>query len=98
MVVMSALKRAILRRAEIKRMRVSPEYQGHGYGQRLLEELEPRARTLGYHILHTDTSVLQIPAQRLYETNGVREVGRDVLQQEVGKDAYQPLEVILYEK
>ena len=36
-----------------------------------------------------DTSVLQIPAQRLYEKNGFREVGRD---------RYQDLDVILYEK
>jgi hypothetical protein len=39
--------------------------------------------------LHLDTSILQIPAQRLYEKNGFREVGRDI---------YQQLEVILYEK
>lgn len=95
---MGALKRTSSERAEIKRMRVSSEYQGRGYGQRILEELEARARALGYQILHLDTSVLQIPAQKLYEKNGFREVGRDAFQQEVGAGAYQPLEVILYEK
>jgi len=53
------------------------------------DELEARARALGYQTLHLDTSILQIPAQRLYEKNGFREVGRDL---------YQGLEVILYEK
>lgn len=97
-VAMGALKRTTPQRAEIKRMRVSSEYQGRGYGQRILEELEACARALGYQILHLDTSLLQIPAQKLYEKNGFREVGRDIYQQEVGQKTYQPLEVILYEK
>ncbi len=88
-VAMGALKRSNPERAEIKRMRVYREYQGRGYGQIILEELEARARALGYQILHLDTSILQLPAQRLYEKNGFREVGRD---------QYQQLEVILYEK
>ncbi len=88
-VAMGALKRTSPERAEIKRMRVHPDYQGRGYGQLILDELEARARALGYQILHLDTSILQIPAQRLYEKNGFCEVGRD---------RYQGLEVILYEK
>ena len=97
-VAMGALKRTSPERAEIKRMRVLPEYQGCGYGQLILDELEARARALGYQTLHLDTSILQIPAQRLYEKNGFCEVARDAYQQEVGKDTYQQLEVILYEK
>ncbi len=97
-VAMGALKRTSPERAEIKRMRVRPEYQGRGYGQLMLDELEARARALGYQTLHLDTSTLQIPAQRLYEKNGFREVGRDTYQQEVSRDTYQQLEVILYEK
>jgi GNAT superfamily N-acetyltransferase len=88
-VAMGALKRTSPERAAIKRMRVHPDYQGRGYGQLILEELEARASALGYQILHLDTSLLQIPAQRLYEKNGFHEVGRDM---------YQDLEVILYEK
>ncbi len=88
-VAMGALKRTSPERAEIKRMRVHPEYQGRGYGQLILDELEAHARALGYRTLHLDTSILQLPAQRLYEKNGFREVGRDI---------YQQLEVILYEK
>lgn len=88
-VAMGALKRTNPARAEIKRMRVHPDYQGRGYGQLILDKLEACARALGYQTLHLDTSILQIPAQRLYEKNGFREVGRAV---------YQDLEVILYEK
>ena len=79
-------------------MRVHPEYQGRGYGQLILDELEAHARALGYRTLHLDTSILQLPAQRLYEKNGFREVGRDTYQQEIGRDTSQQLEVILYEK
>jgi ribosomal protein S18 acetylase RimI-like enzyme len=88
-VAMGALKRTSPERAEIKRMRVHPAYQGRGYGQLMLTELEARARALGYQTLHLDTSIVQIAAQKLYEKNGYREVGRDM---------YQDLEVILYEK
>ncbi len=86
-VAMGALHRTSPERAEIKRMRVHPDYQGRGIGQLILDELEIRARTLGYKTLHLDTSVLQVPAQKLYEKDGFREVGRDV---------YNHLEVILY--
>src|SRR5258707_8160293 len=88
-VAMGALRRTSPERAEIKRMRVHPDYQGRGFGQIILDELEARARALGYKTLHLDTSVLQMPAQKLYEKNGYRAVGRDV---------YQNIEVILYEK
>ncbi|GHO78570.1 GNAT family N-acetyltransferase [Ktedonobacter sp. SOSP1-85] len=88
-VAMGAFKRTGPERAEIKRMRVHPDHQGHGYGQLILTELEARAHALGYRTLHLDTSILQLPAQRLYEKNGFREVGRD---------NYQGIEVILYEK
>jgi ribosomal protein S18 acetylase RimI-like enzyme len=88
-VAMGALHRTGPERAEIKRMRVHPDFQGRGIGQILLTELEARARALGYKTLHLDTSVLQVPAQKLYQKNGYREVGRD---------RYQDLEVILYEK
>jgi ribosomal protein S18 acetylase RimI-like enzyme len=97
-VAMGALKRTSPERAEIKRMRVHPEYQGRGYGQLILDELEASAHALGYQILHLDTSIFQIPAQRLYEKNGFREVGRRTYQQKVSGEIYQPLEVILYEK
>lgn len=88
-VAMGALRRIDPEHAEIKRMRVHPDYQGRGFGQQIYEVLETRARELGYKTLHLDTSVVQVPAQKMYEKNGFREVGRDI---------YQGLEVILYEK
>jgi GNAT superfamily N-acetyltransferase len=88
-VAMGALHRTSPERAEIKRMRTHPDYQGRGFRQIILTELEARAHALGYKTLHLDTSIVQIPAQKLYEKNGYREVGRD---------NYQGLEVILYEK
>jgi ribosomal protein S18 acetylase RimI-like enzyme len=88
-VAMGALRRTSPQRAEITRMRVHPDYQGRGLGQIILSELESRARVLGYKTLHLDTSIVQVAAQRLYEKNGFHEVGRD---------RYQDLEVILYEK
>ncbi|GCF11104.1 GNAT family N-acetyltransferase [Dictyobacter arantiisoli] len=88
-VAMGAFHHTSQERAEIKRMRVHPDYQGRGFGQLILSELETRARAMGYQTLHLDTSVVQLPAQKLYEKNGYYEVGRDV---------YQGLEVILYEK
>ena len=88
-VAMGAFHRTSPERAEIKRMRVVPEYQGRGLGQIILSELEARAHAMGYITLHLDTSVLQVAAQKLYEKNGYREVGRD---------NYGGLDVILYEK
>ena len=88
-VAMGALHCTSPERAEIKRMRVHPDFQGRGIGQIILNELEARARAIGYKTLHLDTSVVQIAAQKLYEKNGFREVGRD---------RYNDLEVILYEK
>jgi GNAT superfamily N-acetyltransferase len=88
-VAMGGLHRTSPERAEIKRMRVYPDYQGCGLGQIILSELEARARAMDYKTLHLDTSVVQVPARKLYEKNGFRAVGRDT---------YQDLEVILYEK
>src|SRR2546423_13710717 len=45
-VAMGALKLTSPQRAEIKRMRVYPEYQERGYGQLILDELEARASAL----------------------------------------------------
>ena len=89
LVAMGAFRRTSSTRAEIKRMRVHPDYQQRGFAQLILNELEARARTLGYTTLHLDTSTVQIAAQRLYEKNGYREVGRK---------KYQHFENILYEK
>ncbi len=88
-VAMGAFRKTSEKLAEIKRMRVDPDFQGRGFGQIILDELETRALALGYTKLHLDTSVLQIAAQKLYMKNGFRETGREV---------HRGLECILFEK
>jgi GNAT superfamily N-acetyltransferase len=71
-----ALNRYSAQLAEIKRMRVHPDYQGKGHGQQVLAYLENQARELGFKVLHLDTTDKQEAAQRLYFKNGYREVAR----------------------
>ena len=86
---MGALKKTDGKRAEIKRMRVHPSYQGCGYGGLVLQHLETDAFRLGYKYLHLETTTLQIAAQKLYEKNGYRRTGGRV----VGG-----LDTLIYEK
>jgi ribosomal protein S18 acetylase RimI-like enzyme len=88
-VAMGAFRKTSDERAEIKRMRVHPDFQGRGYGQMILDELERRAKAAGYTILHLDTSVVQVAAQKLYIKNGYTETGRET---------HGGLECILFEK
>lgn len=62
--------------AELKRMHVHPAYQRRGYGERLLEELQARARR-EYAALVLLTSDRQTAAQQFYEANGFAEVRRE---------------------
>jgi tRNA dimethylallyltransferase len=62
--------------AEIKRMRVQPDFQRRGFGQAILSALEERAHQLGYKELTLDTTTKQLPARALYEKNGYKETGR----------------------
>lgn len=78
-VAMGALRRSAPDRAEIKRMRVHPDFQRRGFGQAMLGALESRARELSYRLLHLDTTVQQLPAQQLYLKNGFVAVGRKKL-------------------
>lgn len=89
LVAMGAFWRTGPQEAELKRMRVLPEYQGCGFGQQILDRLEANARALGYTRLHLETSIVQTGAQKFYEKNGFREFQRLVLLD---------LERILYEK
>jgi GNAT superfamily N-acetyltransferase len=75
--------------AELKRMRVHPEYQRQGFGQAILTELERRAKSLGYASLFLDTLPTLMPARRLYSKNGFVQTGT----KKVGR-----FEAILYEK
>ena len=78
-VAMGALRKISAGRAEVKRMRVEPAFQGRGFGRALLDAIERRAATLDYEVLHLDTSVRQKATRALYERNGFLEVGRGKL-------------------
>jgi GNAT superfamily N-acetyltransferase len=56
--------------AEIKRMYVVPGARRQGLGRRLLEELEDKARELGYARIRLDTGARQPHAQAMYERAG----------------------------
>lgn len=75
-VAMGALKRISSVKAEIKRMRVHPDFQRQGFGQAILNRLEMRAQDLGYKTLCLDTTIQQIGARKLYEKNGYVEIER----------------------
>lgn len=62
--------------AEIKRMRVAPSHQRKGLGRGLLQALLDEARERGYRRVVLDTTTVQVAAQRLYESAGFTEVGR----------------------
>ena len=76
LVAIGALQRISDDKAEIKRMRVHPNFQRRGFGQTILNRLEIRANDLGYKILCLDTTVQQIAARKLYEKNGYCEIER----------------------
>lgn len=76
---MGALKRVNAETAEIKRMRVLPEYQGKGLGTKLLKLLEGRAKELGYERLILDTSLQQQAALHVYTKHGYKEYKRGKL-------------------
>ena len=88
-VCMGAFRRKSDTLAEIKRMRVLPEYQRRGLGQAILNQLEAKAILLGYRELCLDTTTLQIAAQKFYGKNGFIEVRRGLMP---------PFEVIYYHK
>lgn len=73
---MGALRRVDDATAEIKRMRVLPEYQGQGLGTKLLKLLEIKAKKLGYKRLVLDTSLKQEAAVHIYSKYGYREYKR----------------------
>ena len=78
-VAMGALKKIDKAAAEIKRMRVLPEFQRRGFGMAMLMALERRARDLGYDAVQLDTPVLQAAARSLYEKNGYSEMSRGMI-------------------
>ena len=76
-VAMGAFRKTSADQAEVKRMRVHPDFQRRGFGQAIIDALEAKARDLGYKMIHLDTSVKQTAAQRFYAKNGYVETGRE---------------------
>jgi nucleoside-diphosphate-sugar epimerase/ribosomal protein S18 acetylase RimI-like enzyme len=76
-VAMGALKKISEDMAEVKRMRVDPEFQRHGFGHAVLEKLESRALELGFKSLQLDVAVTQEAACKFYEKNGYKEFKRE---------------------
>ncbi len=75
---MGGLKRIDDQKAEIKRLRVHPDYQKQGYGQLLLDKLEKRAADLGYNQIYLDALHNQYGAHKLFTNNGYAEKGPTV--------------------
>jgi GNAT superfamily N-acetyltransferase len=79
--------------AEVKRMRVAPAHQGRGYGRRIYEALEARARDRGFDELVLDTMSTLEAARRLYESEGFEFVRRERF-----NDRAEPFELLFYRK
>lgn len=77
--------------AELKRLRVDPVHQRRGFGGAILDALTGRARELGYAEFVLDTTPGQTGAQRFFEANGFRRIGRGEIE---GPDG--PIELLLY--
>lgn len=79
LVAMGALRPHDAALAEIKRMRVHPDWQRRGHGRRLLRELEAVARARGFRRLILDCTTAQHAANALYRSEGYRETHRGTL-------------------
>ena len=58
-------------------MRVDPDHQRRGYGQRIAAELERRACERGVRCIVLDTMPTLTAARRLYEKLGFEEAARE---------------------
>ena len=60
---------------ELKRMSVSKDHRGRGISKALCREVLRFAQARGYRAVMLYTSIVQVVAQRLYESQGFRKVG-----------------------
>ena len=70
LVAMGALRKINNADAEIKRIRVHPDYQRRGFGGSLLTNLESKAKSYGYAHLTLDTTIHQTTAIRFFQKMG----------------------------
>lgn len=78
-VAMGALRRRSMEVAEVKRIRVHPQFQRQGFGRAILRHLERRAGELGYRKLVLDTTPVQHGAIKLFHSEGFTETGRGAI-------------------
>ena len=71
-VATGAVKKLDEATAEIKRIRVKPDYQRKGYGETMLRELMQAARKLGYKKIRIDTMTTNIRAQQMFKKVGFK--------------------------
>lgn len=89
-VAMGGFKPVMKDTAEIKRMRVHPDFQRKGLGQAIYNILESKIKEKEYTIIILDTSINQLAAQKFYIKNGYKEISRN--------KTIWPIEAIFYQK
>ena len=60
--------------ADVQTIGVLPEYEGHGFGRAMLEQMHERAREQGAERILLEVRADNPRAQRLYERNGYRAI------------------------
>ena len=69
-----ALRKMDEEKAELKRLYVRPEFQGHHIADRMIGRILDDAREIGYRHVLLDTIPFMHEAQHLYRKHGFREV------------------------
>jgi ribosomal protein S18 acetylase RimI-like enzyme len=77
------------RTAEVKSVRVDPDFQRRGFGRALVSGLESRARDEGYERVVLDTGQDMLAAQSLYESMGY---------EPAGEESFREFELVYYRK
>lgn len=80
LVAMGAFRNLGDGRAEIKRMRTTPAWQGRGLGTMILKKLLEKAAEAGYREAILETSEKQKAARRLYNSFGFVEYKQEIIQ------------------
>lgn len=60
--------------ADVQTIGVLPEYEGHGFGRAMLEQMHERAREQGAERILLEVRADNSRAQHLYERNGYRQI------------------------
>lgn len=71
-----ALRKLNMQQCEMKRLYVRPEFQGHGIGRMLTEQILLDAKQIGYRMVLLDTFPFLQRALTMYRHMGFREIPR----------------------